>query len=368
MELPRRGPVAESDCRKLCAIQTILAGALDGAAQILPAPDRAHEFRLEMSDGSTIAIHAKWAGEGWPQDVRNALRATPATSDASTVIVARHLSPGSIEWLRDHDANWADESGQARIIGPHGLLVVREPATARKREPSAFTWSPSALSIAETLLASPDRPALTEELAELSGWSTSRTASVLKGFDAQGWTVKRGPVRGPRAYRELCDAEGMLDAWSRWLIDAPRKTRYVHRATRDSMDLLTKALRPALDEHVQWAVSGWAGLELSAPYATGVPSLHIYVPSEDFVSRLSVAVKAAGLREVEDAGLVTFWAAERRILRLASTQRGIPVVSPPRLYADLDGLGARGHDAAAHVRRELIEPLRAHGSRQAAHG
>jgi len=349
-------------------IRTILARALDGAAQVLPGPDRAHGFLLEMRDGSTIAIDAKWAGEGWPQDVRNALMASRATADANTVIVARHLSPGSIAWLRDHDVNWADESGQARIIGPHGLLVIREPPTARKREPSAFAWSPSALSIAETLLASSDRPVLTEELAELSGWSASRTASVLKYFDAQGWTVKRGPARGPRAYRELSDAEGMLAAWSRRLIDAPRETRYAHRATRDSMDLLTQALRPALDEHVQWAVSGWAGLELAAPYTTGVPSLQIYLPAEDFVSRLSVAVETAGLREVREAGIVTFWATERRILRLANTHRGIPVVSPPRLYADLDGLGARGHDAAAHVRRELIEPLHVHGSRQAADG
>jgi hypothetical protein len=349
-------------------IQTILAGALDGAARVLPGPDPAHDFLLKMSDGSTVAIDAKWAGEGWPQDIRSALKASRVTSEANTVIVARHLSPGSIELLRDRDANWADESGQARIIGPHGLLVIREPATARRRESSAFTWSPSALSIAETLLAGPDRPVLTEELAEFSGWSASRTASVLKAFDAQGWTVKRGPVRGPSAYRELSDAEGMLDAWSRRLIDAPREARYAHRAASDSIDLLTKTLRPALDEHVQWAVSGWAGLELAAPYATGVPSLHIYVPTEDFVSGLSLAVKTAGLREVKDAGLVTFWATERRIVRLASTHRGIPVVSPPRLYADLDGLGARGHDAAAHVRRELIAPLHTHGSPQAPHG
>jgi hypothetical protein len=349
-------------------IKTILAGVLDGAAQVLPGPDPAHDFLLRMSDGSTVAIDVKWAGEGWPQDVRSALGASGAASDANMVIVARHLSPGSIELLRDRDANWADESGQARIIGPHGLLVIREPATPRAREPSAFTWSPSALSIAEALLASTDRPVLTEELADFSGWSASRTASVLKVFDAHGWTVKRGPVRGPSAYRELGDADGMLDAWSRRVIEAPREARYAHRAGSDPMDLLTNALRPALDEHVQWAVSGWAGLELAAPYATGVPSLHIYVPAEDFVSGLSLAIKTAGLRDVKEAGLVTFWATERRILRLASTHSGIPVVSPPRLYADLDGLGARGHDAAAHVRRELIEPLHAHGSRQAAHG
>lgn len=340
-------------------ILAILANVFDGALKVLPGPERAHDFLLEMSDGSTVAIDVKWAGEGWPGDVRNALRGRPTTADASTMVVARHLSPGSIELLRDQHVNWADESGQARIVGPRGLLVIREPPIARKRGPTTFRWSPSALSIAETLLANPDRPVLTEELAELSGWSSSRTASVLKGFDAQGWTVKRGPARGPRAYRELSDATGMLDAWSRRLIEGPREARYAHRATRDAMDLLTADLRPVFDEHVEWAVSGWAGLELAAPYATKVPSLHIYVPGEDFVSRLSGAIEAGGLREAKDAGIVTFWAVERRILDLASIHRGIPVVSPPRLYADLDGFGARGHDAAAHVRRELIEPLHA---------
>jgi hypothetical protein len=33
------------------------------------------------------------------------------------------------------------------------------------------------------------------------------------------------------------------------------------------------------------------------------------------------------------------------------------VVSPPRLYADLNAFGARGGDAADHVKAQLIDPL-----------
>jgi len=33
---------------------------------------------------------------------------------------------------------------------------------------------------------------------------------------------------------------------------------------------------------------------------------------------------------------------------------GVPVVSAPRLYADLRSLGGRGEEAAQHVREELI--------------
>jgi hypothetical protein len=104
-------------------------------------------------------------------------------------------------------------------------------------------------------------------------------------------------------------------------------------------------------------VSGWAGLELAAPFATTTPSLHIYVADEDFAGPLSVAIEDGGLREVDEGGRVNFWRADRRIFSLAGVRRGLPVASPPRLYADLSSLGARGQDAADHVKSELIDPL-----------
>jgi Transcriptional regulator, AbiEi antitoxin, Type IV TA system len=54
---------------------------------------------------------------------------------------------------------------------------------------------------------------------------------------------------------------------------------------------------------------------------------------------------------------VIFWPAEPTTLRLrkSSQRRQLPVVSAPRLYADLLGFGGRGVDAAEHVRETLID-------------
>jgi hypothetical protein len=347
-------------------VEHILSSVLDGAAEVIHEGGQGPDLLLEMRDGTRVAIEVKWAGEGWPQDVKRALDEWSAASDENAIVVARHLSPGSIKWLREHDANWADESGQARIVGPHGLLVIREPKATRRPTQGPFAWSESAGAIAEALIGEPYGPILTETLAGRTGWSKSRTASVLKTFDTQGWTVKRGSNRGPRAFRELHDWNDMLESWSRWLTEGPRPARYAHRAGARPMELLAGVLTPALDGQVDWAVSGWAGLELAAPYATTVPSLQLYIAAGDFAARLSKALESSGLQETEETGVVTFLRAHPRTLRLGERHKGIPVVSSPRLYADLDGVGGRGHDAAAYVKQELIEPLHASDVRLAA--
>jgi hypothetical protein len=180
---------------------------------------------------------------------------------------------------------------------------------------------------------------------------------VLKAFDGRGWTIKRGTQRGPRAYRELLDMPGMLAAWSSTVAEQPRTVRIAHRATQDAMRLLRDDLAPALERSTRWAVSGWAGLELAAPLVTTTPSLHIYVARDDFAGQLSDAIEHAGLREVDEGGRVIFWPAEPSTLDLVWYIHNIPIVSPPRLYADLSSLGARGQDAADHVREQLVDPL-----------
>ena len=339
--------------------QKILASALEGATVEAAPSDSGADLVVRTRDGRAIAIEAKWAGEGWPQDVRRVAATVGEQWPENAVLLARSLSPGAIEWLRERGANWADEAGQARIIGPGGLVVIREPAQppGRKSAPRPFSWSKSAIAVAEAILAHDDRPLRVAELAEESDWSDAQAAKVLKAFDDQGWTVKQGTSRGPGAHRRLVDADGMLAAWSAAVADSSRATRIAHRATKDVMALLRNDLAPALGRRAGWAVSGWAGLELAAPFATTTPSLHVYVVDTDFAGPLSDAIAEAGLREVDEGGRVTFWAADSRVLKLAQRTGDVPVVSAPRLFADLSSFGGRGGDAADHVKEQLIDPL-----------
>ena len=338
--------------------QKILASVLEGAAVEVAPSDSGADLVVRTRDGRAIAIEAKWAGEGWPQDVRRVAATVGEQWPENAVLLARSLSPGAIEWLRERGANWADEAGQARIVGPGGLVVIRELAQRPgRRRPRSFSWSKSAIAVGESILAREDRPLRVADLAEESGWSNAQAAKVLKAFDDQGWTVKHGASRGPGAQRTLIDADGLLAAWSAAVADSPRATRIAHRATKDPMALLRTDLAPVLERTVGWAISGWAGLELIAPFATTTPSLHIHIADTDFAAPLSDAIEEAGLREVDEGGRVTFWAADARIFALSRRVEDVPVVSAPRLFADLSSFSGRGGDAADHVKAELIDPL-----------
>jgi hypothetical protein len=347
-------------------LERIVSQALDGVA-VEPVDGQAETgLVVRTRDGATILIEVRWAGEGWPQDVRDAASEVPDRWPADVWLLARHLSPGAIDWLRDRGANWADESGQARIHGPGGLIVIREPqaSDAARKSSHPFKWSASAITVAEAILSSEDRPLRATELALRCGWSVAQVANVLTAFDKQNWTVKGGPARGPRAHRDLVDPDVMLASWVQELTEQPRSTRTAHRAGRDVMRLLREDLVPALNLNTRWSLSGWAALELTAPFVTTTPSLQLYVADGDFAGPLSKALEQAGLREVDEGGRVTFWSVDARALAFATVRDAIAVASSPRVYADLAGFGARGFDAAAHLKDQAIDPLHANSRRR----
>lgn len=337
----------------------IVSQVLDGIVVESAAKDAGFDLVVRTRDGTTIMIEVKWAGEGWPQDVLRAAADVPDPWPADVLLLAHHLSPGAIEWLRERGANWADESGQARIHGPRGLIVIREPsaAPASDKLPRPFKWSPSAITVAEAILSSNDQRLRATLLADRSGWSVAQVANVLTAFDKQGWTAKRGAARGPGGHRDLVGADAMLASWSEQLTAQLRPARMAHRAGRDVMGLLSEDLAPALNLKTRWSLTGWAALELTAPFASTTPSLQIYVAERDFAGALSGAITEAGLREVDQGGRVTFWSTDARALAFATDREGVPVASPPRVYADLIGFGARGLDAAAHLKNQAIDPL-----------
>lgn len=335
----------------------ILARTLDGAIVESAASDGGADLLVRSRDGQKpIRLQVKWVGNASPDRLRRAVDQVSGPWPAELVIVAERFSSGAAEWLRERDANWADSSGRARILGPEGLIVIRDTAHW-PGAPSRFAWSPSALSIAETMLTLPDPSLRIADLAERSGWSAARVAKVLTYFDQKGWTEKRGGERGRGASRVFADPDGMLEEWAPAVTGARRRQRLAHRATNDVMAFLFEDLAPSLDRGVRWALTGWPALELVASHMTSVPSLQVYVHEDDFAGPLTEAIEGAGLREVDEGGRVAFWIADDRLLRQAVRFKGPPVVAAPRLYADLEAMGSRGIDAAAHVKREFLTPI-----------
>jgi hypothetical protein len=305
--------------------------------------------------GGSWDFRVLWANEGWPRDVAALFERLPQGDlPVDMLVTARSFSSGSRKLLAERAANWADEQGSARLRG-RGLLVLRD---AERDTPIApdFSWSPSALAVAEALLSRPWPEGVgTSELASLIDWSPPQVSQVLQSFDRRDWTVKFGPQRGPNARRELHDTADLLDSWSAAIAGSERDVRLTHRVIRSPLDFLHSELREILDQEVRWASSGWAAAQELAPVTDTVPSLQIYVHEDDFAKPLDQALRELGLADVAEGGRVAFLPAHPSVLSLSQPGAFGRIVSTPRVYADLLSFGGRGVDAAAHLREELIE-------------
>lgn len=305
--------------------------------------------------GRRYRLFAHWAGAGWPSFVRAVAERLGSPWPPRAVIVAHRLSVGALAWLEDRDANYADGTGRARIATPDGLVVLREALAGRARRKETFGWSPGRADVAEMLLAERRVPPV-REIAARTGLDIALVSRALRLFDTQGWTAKQGPERGRRAARRVVSGDELLDSWAESTTDAKSEKLLAHSVMRDPLAYLERELGPALTRVGRWAASGWAGVQLVAPYLTTVPTLHVYVEAGLFGEPLRSAMSAVQAREVAEGERITVWPARPVALHMARPVGAgrVPVVHPARLYADLLALGDRGRAAAEHVQRELL--------------
>lgn len=306
---------------------------------------------------SAHTLELRWVGRGWPADLEHTLTSIPDPWPRQLVLVGQRFSPGAVEELTQRRANWLDETGAARIETDTGLLVFREPDEAgpESGKPRGFRWAASSLEIAEWLLTDPPRETFNaREIAPRAGWSYAQTTKVLRQLSARGWVEKTGGSRGVGSGWQLADAPGLLEAWTTYLVGHRPETVGAHRVLRDPMQFARTELAQTLSAGMEWALSSWAGLELAAPFVTTVPVLQVAVDANAFADgRLREAMRSLDLREVKEGARIEFLALSKFSLSLAREFHGLPVVGPPRLYAELQALGGRGEEAAEHVRQEL---------------
>ena len=145
----------------------------------------------------------------------------------------------------------------------------------------------------------------------------------------------------------------LLDALAEHLVVNRPKKKLGHKLMRDPLRFLFDDLAPILNDCGDWAVTGWAGLEMTAPYTNIVPSVQIYLCTEQLVvSGVDIFDKAT-IREVEEGGNIELWEMNTPLLA-APLDLGMPVINLPRLYVDLLSIGGRAKDGAEHLRETQI--------------
>lgn len=325
---------------------------------------------VHLIDGGVSELVPAWIGEGFPRDVVDALNRRDWGSLAENqtlVLVARRMSIGARQRLRDQNISWADETGRAHVVARPNLYILRDASPGRgtgERARDDLRWSESTGAVAETLLnglghtgsGSPFSPSVVEppklpnstELAENAGWSNAQVGKVLQQFDAVGWTAKTGAERGTTARRILVDAGGMLSGWAAWHRTRRLPSTGAHALVRDPRELLESL---AAAHRGPWAVTGWVALEELAPYATSTLSVSCYLDASDYDEQLFDLMGELHLRPVTEGARITFLRAESHVIRQSTPSgKGYLVASAVRVYGDLLRQGVRGEAAADHLR------------------
>ncbi|PTU57858.1 hypothetical protein DBB34_01680 [Sphaerisporangium cinnabarinum] len=364
-------------------MEAVLSDAIrrwDGA-RLAVARDTPTVDLLVKDVGATFSI--VWAGEGFPADVDAALRsarmANLQPSDSTPLVVARRMSPGAVAVLEERGVSWVDETGRASVHAVPGIAIVidreQSPSEKVRSLPRSSRWAPGSAAVGETVLVRaarfPDEraealPSVTR-LAADAGVSTALASRALQGFDAEGWTSKTGAARGPRAARTLADPAAMLSSWASWHAEQDPPRIGVHALVDDPDRFVRDRLAPNLRAD-DWALTGWLALQHTAPFLTSVPLLSVYLSPAVFddEATLDGLLTTAGLRRVDRGARLEILRADELALRGAepdvpvgqeqstSSPASVRRASAIRLYGDLLRMGARGPDAAEHLRRTRI--------------
>ncbi|MPZ88167.1 MAG: hypothetical protein GEU81_08855 [Nitriliruptorales bacterium] len=302
----------------------------------------------------TASVHHEfdvtWVGEGWPAEIRRALAAVGSV----TAMAAKRFSPGALELLREANVGWLDETGQANVSVPSGLVLFREPHPDTSRPTQIPTrWTRSVITVAEALLAG-SAPTVADVEAH-TGLSRGSVTNALRFLEGQALLKRPGPERGPNSGRHIESLEQLLDAYTTAAGQAWRTADILlfHRVWRDSLQGLVSDLAPALNSApVTWAAGGTTAAQLVAPYLTSLTVLQLYVPAELLKAPQQLA-HLLEARAVKRGHRIEVRAFPTPTSLPDRSVHGVPVVPWFRTYADLMARGGREAEAAQHLKETI---------------
>lgn len=304
------------------------------------------ERRTEITVNGQV-FEITWIGDGRLADVRRLAQTVPTKQ--RRIAVARHLSPGAKAELAKHGVNWVDETGAAEIAG--GSIVVSRTGRPPRRADSEARWTGSVLAVAEALLCgSPATVSSIQEVTDLSTGSCTKALGTLSQLGLLESDAERGPTSG----RRVADAPALLAAYVN--ADAARRPTVefvVGALWRDAIDGIRNIGAEWASNDIVWVATGAVASAVLAPYLTTIDSAVVYVDTKT-IGGLEAAARAAGLQPIEGGRLTMRPFPTVTTRRLASDTNGLSTAPWPRVYADLQGVGVRGEEAAEHL-RDVIE-------------
>ncbi len=338
------------------------AHAEPGPCKRAAEQDRGHDARIDLHlGGQSVSLRIATKRAVYPRDVRELIWQLRRRVDHAPqgrakeqrlpLIVARFLSPGAKELLREAQVGYFDSGGSLYLPGRGAYVYIEKPPPKPAAKALRSLFSGRRSQVLHALLLRPRRWVNVKELAERSQASPATVSEVMAELERFDWLETRG--QGPNKERLLREPGALLDAWSKQLGLArpPALRRYYVPAVKpnDLPERLDRAFEP---HQVAYAITHEAAAQRYAPFLSGVSQVRCRLmpgrPEEEALGALDARAVSEGANlaviEVHSSGELLF----------REKVDGAWLASPIQVYLDLVHSEGRAKEMAEHLRHERI--------------
>jgi DNA-binding MarR family transcriptional regulator len=260
------------------------------------------------------------------------------------VVAAPYIGEVGQRLCKEANVCWLDLSGNAHLVAP-GLRIAVEGKPNRYKRPGRprSLFAPKSSRISRYLLMNPTKDFSQRELAEVTCMDEGFTSRIVRKLDDQQLVTRQssGSVR-------VKDFDGLLDAWREASDFSKNHIVRAHIAARSGEEALRKLADHFSRNKAQWAATALAGAYL----LNAIPGFRLVTL---YVRELPSNLESLGIREESQGENV--WLVvpnDEGVFQGATEKDGIPCVHPVQVYVDLKSHPERSAEAAAELRKKLL--------------
>ncbi|MDE0262614.1 MAG: hypothetical protein OXJ37_09470 [Bryobacterales bacterium] len=326
-------------------------------------PVRGHDTLVELRvNGKTATLLIDVKKVLYPRDVRQALwqfqefsRKCLQSSEGRkpvSFLVARSISPGAKDLLRDERVGYYDSGGSLFLPAPDIYVFLDKPPPKNLSKSIKSLFLGRRAQVLHMLLMRHGEWLGVKETAAQARVSSATASQVLTRLERLDWVVSRG--RGPTKERHLRNPGALLDEWAKQLaVLRPIALRHYFVPSLSAEGLIQKFTQACTANRAEYAITHEAAGQRYAPYLSAVSQvrcrLMLGAPADGVLAALNARIGDEG------ANLVVIDVKSSGELLFRDLVDGIWLASPVQVYLDLMLGEGRAQEMAKHLRQERIE-------------
>ncbi|WP_374414928.1 hypothetical protein [Novosphingobium colocasiae] len=313
-----------------------------------------------MIAGRSLQLLVEARREAFPRDVREAVwqlrnhlaHRNDLEREVVPFFVARAISPGAREILREEKIGFYDLGGTLYIPAPNTFVYIDRPIPPKDSKTFGAIFQGQRARVVQEIFARRPDWVSVKQIAEDAEVSSATASGTLSEMERREWVEVEGA--GPSKLRRLCAPKLVLDAWADFLADQkPPKFERYYVSSANAEELAQKLDRACGEADAAYAVTSEAAAQAYAPYLSSFSQVRCRIipgPQRD------LALERLHARPVSEGwNLAVIETRARGDVTVGDRIDGIALARPLQVYLDLLQGSGRAKDMAAHLRTERLE-------------